>query len=203
MSLLGWHPKDDKEIMSKEEIIKKFDLADIHKSPAIFDKTKLRWMNGVYIREIIDIDELTKRAVPFFKGFGYIADFDYYKKVMEAIRDSIETFMDIEERAKPFFVDDFPYSDEVKEIMSENSAYKVIQLFYEKVKQLDKITKEDFKKITKEIQKELGVKGKKLFMPIRVALTGETSGVGVDILVEVIGKDRVLHRLERALEYFG
>jgi len=203
MSLLGWHPKDDKEIMSKEEIIQKFDLADVHKSPAIFDKTKLKWMNGVYIREIIDIDELTKRAVPFFKGFGYIADFDYYKKVMEAIRDSIETFMDIEERAKPFFVDDFPYSDEVKEIMSDENAYKVVQLFYEKVKQLDTITKEDFKRITKEIQKELGVKGKKLFMPIRVALTGETSGVGVDILVEVIGKDRVLHRLERALEYFG
>jgi len=203
MSLLGWHPKDDKEIMSKEEIIEKFDIADIHKSPAIFDKTKLKWMNGVYIREILDIDDLTKRAIPFFEGFGYKADFEYYKKVMEAIRDSIETLMDIEERAKPFFVDDFHYSEEGSEFLKNETGYKVIQLFYEKIKDLNQIKKEDFKRITKEIQKELKVKGKALFMPIRVALTGETSGVDVATLIEVIGIEKVKHRLQRALEYFG
>ncbi len=204
MSLLGWRPKDEeKEIMSKEEIIEKFDINDVHKSPAIFDKTKLRWMNGVYIREILDIDDLTNRAIPFFEGFGYKADFDYYKKVIEAIRDSIETLMDIEERAKPFFVDDFHYSEDGKIYLQDETGYRVVEAFYEKVKDLQNITKEDFKRITKEIQKELKVKGKSLFMPIRVALTGETSGVDVATLVEVIGIERVKHRLQRALEYFG
>ncbi len=204
MSLLGWRPKDEeKEIMSKEEIIEKFDIKDVHKSPAIFDKTKLRWMNGVYIREILDIEDLTNRAVPFFEGFGYKADFDYYKKVIEAIRDSIETLMDIEERAKPFFVDDFHYSEEGKQYLQDETGYRVVEAFYEKVKDLPTITKEDFKRITKEIQKELKVKGKALFMPIRVALTGETSGVDVATLVEVIGIEKVKHRLQRALEYFG
>ncbi|WP_028950990.1 glutamate--tRNA ligase [Sulfurihydrogenibium subterraneum] len=204
LSLLGWHPKDEREILSKEEIIKQFRIEDVNKSPAIFDRTKLRWMNGVYIREILDLEELTKRSVEFFEGFGYKADFEYYKKVMEAIRDSIETLMDIKERAKVFFVDEFPFTEEVvAEVKSDPNFYKVVETFYEKVKDLDKITKEDFKNITKEIQKEHGFKGKALFHPIRIALTGESSGVSLDLLVEVIGVERVKFRLIRFLEYFG
>ncbi|WP_297886900.1 glutamate--tRNA ligase [Sulfurihydrogenibium sp.] len=204
LSLLGWHPKDEREILSKEEIIKQFRIQDVNKSPAIFDRTKLRWMNGVYIREILDLEELTKRAIEFFEGFGYKADFEYYKKVMEAIRDSIETLMDIKERAKVFFVDEFPFSQEIKEeVKSDPNFYKVVEIFYQKIKDLHSITKEDFKNITKEIQKEYGFKGKGLFHPLRVALTGESSGVGLDILVEVIGIERVKFRLKRFLEYFG
>jgi len=204
LSLLGWHPKDEREILPKEEIIKQFRIEDVNKSPAIFDRTKLRWMNGVYIREILDLEELTKRSVEFFEGFGYKADFEFYKKVMEAIRDSIETLMDIKERAKVFFVDEFPFTDEiVTEVKSDPNFYKVVEIFYEKVKGLDKLTKEDFKTITKEIQKEYGFKGKALFHPIRIALTGESSGVSLDLLVEVIGIERVKFRLKRFLEYFG
>ncbi len=203
LSLLGWHPSDDREILSKEEIIKEFDIKDVHKSPAVFDRTKLKWMNGVYIREIIDIEELTRRAVPFFKGFGYIADFEYYKKVMEAIRDSIETLMEIKDRAKPFFVDDFEFDEKAKEELSDETAYRVIRAFYEKIKDRNRLTGQEFKAIMKEIQKELGVKGRQLFHPVRVALTGEHSGVGLDILVEVIGIDRVKKRIQRTLEYFG
>jgi glutamyl-tRNA synthetase/nondiscriminating glutamyl-tRNA synthetase len=161
-------------------------------------------MNGVYIREILDLDDLTKRAIPFFEGFGYKADYEFYKKVMSAIRDSIETLMEIKERAKVFFVDEFPYTEEiVNEVKSDENVYKVVEIFYNKIKNLSAITKEDFKNITKEIQKEYGYKGKALFHPIRIALTGEPSGVGLDLLVEVIGIERVKFRLERFLEYFG
>jgi nondiscriminating glutamyl-tRNA synthetase len=204
LSLLGWHPKEEKEILSKKEIIKQFRIEDVNKSPAIFDRTKLRWMNGVYIREILDLDDLTKRAIPFFEGFGYKADYEFYKKVMSAIRDSIETLMEIKERAKVFFVDEFPYTEEiVNEVKSDENVYKVVEIFYNKIKNLSAIIKEDFKNITKEIQKEYGYKGKALFHPIRIALTGEPSGVGLDLLVEVIGIERVKFRLERFLEYFG
>ena len=204
LSLLGWHPKEEKEILSKEEIIKQFRIEDVNKSPAIFDRTKLRWMNGVYIREILDLDDLTKRATAFFEGFGYKADYEFYKKVMSAIRDSIETLMEIKERAKVFFVDEFPYTEEiVNEVKSDENVYKVVEIFYNKIKNLPTITKEDFKNITKEIQKEYGYKGRALFHPIRIALTGEPSGVGLDLLVEVIGIERVKFRLERFLEYFG
>ncbi|WP_299228060.1 glutamate--tRNA ligase [Sulfurihydrogenibium sp.] len=204
LSLLGWHPKEEKEILSKEEIIKQFRIEDVNKSPAIFDRTKLRWMNGVYIREILDLDDLTKRATAFFEGFGYKADYEFYKKVMSAIRDSIETLMEIKERAKVFFIDEFPYTEEiVNEVKSDENVYKVVEIFYNKIKNLSAITKEDFKNITKEIQKEYGYKGKALFHPIRIALTGEPSGVGLDLLVEVIGIERVKFRLERFLEYFG
>ncbi len=203
LSLLGWHPSDDREILSKEEIIEEFDIKDAHKSPAVFDRTKLRWMNGVYIREKIDINELTRRAVPFFEGFGYKADFEYYKRVMEAIRDSIETLMDIKDRARPFFIDEFEFDERAKEELSDETAYTVVQRFYEKIKDRDSLTGQEFKSIMKEIQKELKVRGRQLFHPVRIALTGEHSGVGLDILVDVIGIERVKKRLQRALEYFG
>lgn len=204
LSLLGWHPRDEREILSKDEIFRQFKLEEVNKSPAIFDRAKLRWMNGVYIREILDTDELTKRAVEFFEGFGYKADFEYYKKVIEAIKDSIETLMDIKERARVFFVDEFMFDEEiVKEVRQDENFYKVIQSFYEKIKERDKLSKEDFKEISKEIQKELGVKGKALFHPLRIALTGESSGVGLDLVVDVIGIEKVKFRLKRFLEYFG
>ncbi len=203
LSLLGWHPSDDREILSKEEIIEEFDIKDVHKSPAVFDRTKLKWMNGVYIREKIEIDELTRRAVPFFEGFGYKADFEYYRRVMEAIRDSIETLMDIKDRARPFFVDEFEFDERAREELSDETAYTVVQRFYEKIKDRDSLTGQEFKSIMKEIQKELKVRGRQLFHPVRIALTGEHSGVGLDILVDVIGIERVKRRLQRALEYFG
>lgn len=204
LSLLGWHPRDDREILPKEDIFKQFKLEDVNKSPAIFDRAKLRWMNSVYIREIVDLDELTKRSVEFFEGFGYKSDFDYYKKVIQAIRDSIETLIDIKDRAKAFFIDEFVFNQEiVKEVREDENFYRVVQLFYDKIKDKSSITKEDFKNITKEIQKELNVKGKGLFHPLRIALTGEASGVGLDILVDIIGIEKVKIRLRRFLEYFG
>jgi len=203
LALLGWHPKKDTEVVSKEEIIEEFDIEDVHNAPAVFDRAKLKWLNGVYIREILDLDDLTNRAIPFFEKFGYKADFEYYKKVLNVIRDSLETLNDIKERAFPFFVDEFEYENDAKEILENEESINVIKTFYEKVSNLESISQADFKAITKEIQKELKVKGKALFMPIRVALTGKTSGVDISLLVEVIGKDRVLKRIEKALKTFG
>ncbi|NPA13266.1 MAG: glutamate--tRNA ligase [Aquificae bacterium] len=203
LALLGWHPKDDREVLSKEELIQEFDIKDVHNAPAVFDRAKLKWLNGVYIREKLSLEELTKRAIPFFEEAGYKGDFEYYKKVMEAIRDSIETLKDIKERAKPFFVDKFEISPEAEEVLKQEKALDVLKQLYKEIEGMESITKEEFKKITKKIQKELGVKGKALFMPIRVALTGETSGVDIAVLVETIGVDRVKERVKRVLDRLG
>jgi len=198
LALLGWHPKEDNEVLSKEEIIKEFKIEDIHNAPAVFDRAKLRWLNSVYIREKLDLDDLTKRAIPFFKKFGYFGDYEYYKKVLDVIRDSLEVLNDIKDRAYPFFIEDYSIEEGLEFIQSETGK-EVIKRFYEKIKDRENIDRNDFKKITKEIQKELKVKGKNLFMPIRVALTGKTSGVDLSLLVEVIGKEKTLKRLERIL----
>ncbi len=203
LALLGWHPKGDNEILSKEDIISEFDIEDIHNAPAVFDRAKLKWLNGVYIREKLDLEDLTKRAIPFFEKFGYKADFEYYKKVMEIIRDSLETLNDIKDRAFPFFVENYEIEENGKEFIQSETGKTVLKLFYEKVKDRENIDRKEFKKITKEIQKELKVKGKNLFMPIRVALTGKTSGVDMALLIEALGKNRVLKRLERIFEFLS
>ena len=200
LALLGWHPKGDKEVLSKDEIINEFDIKDIHNAPAVFDRVKLRWLNGVYIREKLDLEDLTERAVPFFDKFGYKGDFEYYRKVIEVIRDSLETLNDIKERAFPFFVENYDIEENGKQFIQSDTGKEVLKLFYEKIKEREVLDKNEFKKITKEIQKELKVKGKNLFMPIRVALTGKTSGVDMALLVEVLGKDKVLRRLDRILK---
>ncbi|RUM61516.1 MAG: glutamate--tRNA ligase, partial [Persephonella sp.] len=203
LALLGWHPKGDNEVLSKEDIISEFDIEDVHNAPAVFDRAKLKWLNGVYIREKLDLEDLTKRAIPFFEKFGYEADFEYYKKVMEIIRDSLETLNDIKDRAFPFFVEDYEIEENGKEFIQSETGKAVLKLFYEKVKDRENIDRNEFKKITKEIQKELKVKGKNLFMPIRVALTGKASGVDMALLIEALGKERVLKRLERIFEFIS
>ena len=213
LSLLGWYPKDGKEILSKEELIERFDITDIHNAPAVFNKEKLYWMNGVYIREVLDLDDLTDRVINYLKT--YKGDFDeelqkladiilsypreYIKTVVSKVRDSFFTLKEFPTRAKPFFVDEITLSmDAEKHIqkVTPEVAKRIVELFKEKVESLETLKGEDFKKLAKEVAKGLKLKPGMVFKTLRVALTGETQGVGLDLLVEVIGKERTLKRLE-------
>ncbi len=217
LSLLGWYPKDGKEILSKEELVERFDITDIHNAPAVFNKEKLYWMNGVYIREVLDIEDLTDRVINYLKT--YKGEFDeelqklvdtilsypreYIKTVVSKVRDSFFTLKEFPTRAKPFFVDEITLSPDAEKHIQKITpevAKQIVKLFKEKVENLETLKGEDFKKLAKEVAKELKLKPGMVFKTLRVALTGETQGVGLDLLVEVIGKERVLKRLNSFLQ---
>ncbi|ADU96474.1 glutamate--tRNA ligase [Thermovibrio ammonificans] len=203
LALLGWYPKDGKEILSMEELIERFDIKDVNSAPAVFDTTKLNWMNQVYIRNY-PIEKLTELVIPYLEKAGFnLSEFDkqWLQKVVEVTREYFTVLADAPEYMEVFLKDQFEVEPEAKKFIEESpDRLRVIELFYEKVKELqEELTSETFKKLVKEIGKELGVKGKNLFMPVRIGLTGRTSGVELPVLVELLGKERVLRRLENSL----
>jgi len=204
LALLGWYPKDGKEILTMEELIERFDIKDVNSAPAVFDTTKLNWMNQVYIRNY-PVDKLTELLIPYLEKAGYdLSSFNrkWLEKVVEVTRDYFTVLSDAPTYMETFLKDDFEVLDEAKNFIAESpDRLKVIELFYEKLKEFDgELSQEAFKKLVKEVGKELKAKGKNLFMPIRIALTGKMSGVELPILVELLGKKRTLKRIENTLE---
>ncbi|MCS6957537.1 MAG: glutamate--tRNA ligase [Aquificaceae bacterium] len=203
LCLLGWSPPEEgREILSKEELISIFRLEDINSSPAVFNKEKLRWMNGVYIREVVSLERLVDEFMPFLESAGYKVDRDYVKRVLEKTRDSFDTLKDGVERLKPFFAEEISYSEEAISVLENETSRAVIESFLQKVQEVE-LSGEKVKAIAKEIQKELGLKAKDVWHALRAVLTGELEGVGVDILCDVLPKEIVIKRMLKALQFMG
>ncbi|SMP08630.1 glutamyl-tRNA synthetase/nondiscriminating glutamyl-tRNA synthetase [Desulfurobacterium pacificum] len=203
LALLGWYPKDGKEILSMEELIERFDIKDVNSAPAVFDTTKLNWMNQVYIRNY-PIEKLTDLIIPYLQKAGYdINSFDrkWLEKVVEITREYFTVLSDAPEYMEVFLKDEFNFEEKALNFMKESeNRLKVVEELLKVLKAQEKeITQETFKEAVKQVGKTLKVKGKELFMPIRIALTGKMSGVEVPILAETLGKERVIKRLEYTL----
>ncbi len=203
LCLLGWSPaQEGKEIFSKEELIELFRLEDVNSSPAVFSKEKLRWMNGVYIREVVSLDRLVEEFMPFLERAGYRADKEYVRRVLEKTRDSFETLLEGVERLRPFFAESLSYSEEAMAVLENQHSRDVLELFLQKL-QDGQLNAQRVKEIAKEIQKELNLKAKDVWRVLRASLTGELEGVGVDILCDVMPREKVLERVMKALTILG
>lgn len=204
LALLGWYPKDGKEILSLQELIDRFDIKEVNSAPAIFDKTKLNWMNQVYIRNY-PIDKLTTLVVPYLERAGYDTsncDRKWLEQVVASTRDYFTVLSDAPTYMETFLTDEFNVEKEAGEFILEKEVrLQVIKTFCDKVKSLEgELTPKTFKKIVKEVGKSLKARGKNLFMPIRIGLTGKMKGVELDILVSLLNRERVLKRLENSLK---
>ncbi len=203
LCLLGWSPPEEgREIFSKDELIELFTLENVNSAPAVFNKEKLRWMNGVYVREVLSIDRLVEEFIPFLESAGYRVDKDFVRKVLEKTRDSFETLTEGVERLKPFFVQEVSYSEQAMAVLENELSRSVLELFLQKAQEVD-LNAQRVKEIAKEIQKELNLKAKDVWHALRACLTGELEGVGVDVICDVLPKERVLERVIKALEILG
>jgi glutamyl-tRNA synthetase len=211
LSLLGWsnppQPPFNKgggggvmEIMPLHEIVKNFSIERVSKSPAVFDIKKLRWINSSYIRNK-DIAELTELSLPFFKKAGVrteTLDRQWLHKIVDAIRGNIETLLEIDKYAGIFFDDNIAHP--IPPLVKEGEAVEVLKLFKERVEAEERITEDTADKIILGIKEKTNLKGKKLMMPIRIALTGRTEGPELKKIIDVLGKERIIKRMELALK---
>ncbi len=201
LSLLGWSSEDGREIMPLNDIIKLFSIERVSKSPAVFDIKKLRWINSHYIKNK-DIAELTKIILPYFAKIGISAetvDKNWLYKVVDTIRDNIETLSDIDKYTGIFFDENIKIESENLEILKDNTAMEVLKLFKEMIEAEEIITKEIADKIILGIKEKTNLKGKKLMMPIRIALTGKTEGPELKKIMEVLGKERIIKRVNNII----
>ncbi len=201
ITLLGWHPSDDREIFSIEDLKKEFSIDRIAKSDAIFDPEKLRWMNSIYIRNLSD-DEFHNNALPFYnkvitKGLDL-------NEISKLLKERIETFADIPEMIE--FFETLPEYDtdlyiHKKMKTTKEIAKEVLPLVKEKLKGLSDWNYENIKQIFMNIVSELNLKNGQVFYPARIALSGKefTPGGPVEI-ANILGKDETLLRLENGIK---
>ncbi|WP_303870620.1 glutamate--tRNA ligase [Acetobacterium wieringae] len=202
LALLGWSPENEQEIFSMEELIQAFDLTRINKSGAVFDRAKLNWMNAHYIKEL-PLEELVNHLTPFLVDAGLIKQEevpekqDWLSKIAEILRDRIEYFAQAPQQLEMIFKTDYVIEDEeALTLLREESSKRLYEALIEKIEATEVLDAARGKAILKEIQKEEKIKGKMLFMPSRIMITGEMHGPDLALIMDVLGKDEVLDRIK-------
>ncbi|MDO8885977.1 glutamate--tRNA ligase [Candidatus Oleimmundimicrobium sp.] len=208
LALLGWSLGDGREIFTLQELVQVFSIDRISKSPAIFDIEKFKWINGQHIRKL-SIKELTYLVLPYLEEAGYInakptaKKVAWIEKVVEAVQTNLVVLSDIKESSKLFFEDKPEYSKDALEVLKEEQVPKVFEVLKKVLAKANEIDIEKAKIILKEVAGELkshGIKGKGVYHPIRVALTGALSGPELFYVISVFGKEKCLERIEEAIK---
>jgi nondiscriminating glutamyl-tRNA synthetase len=183
LSLLSWSSESGDEILSVNRLIEEFDFDRISKSAAVFNVEKLKWMNGVYIRNL-DLDRLTELALPILQEGGLpVSNADEARPIANLLQEKLEQLTEFREKARIFFQ---------QKVTPENKEAEETDSWTE-------INKDSFHILMRTIQKKTGVKGKNLWMPIRVALTGQKQGPDLSGMVEFFGLMKCRRFIEEAI----
>ena len=198
LTRLGWS-HGDQEIFSKEELIEKFTLENVGKSPAVFNPEKLLWLNGWYIRNK-PAEEIAKLVIPFLekKGFQVTLD-DKLIKIVESLRERAKTLVDLADSADYFFLDEVKYEESARKKFLTPEVIPIFESLVDKLSSLNDFTVPELQKIFGEIIEERGLKMVQLAQPVRVALTGGTVSPGIFEVMEILGKEKVIERLKNAV----
>jgi len=199
LALLGWSPGGDKEIMTLEEMIEVFTLDGILKKPAVFDTTKLEWMNGQYL-SMLGAEELYDLVAPHLEKLGVNGKKDAILKTITAVKTRSRTTIDIARQVAVRLDPKFVELDEKakQEIAKDPAGYKTsLQTSLEVLKTVE-WKPETLERVLRSLAERRGVAAGKVFQPIRIALTGGTVSEPVNELLYVVGKEAALKRLEAA-----
>ena len=203
VALLGWSPENNQEIMSLDELIKAFDYRHINKSPAVFDYTKLKWMNGEYIKAM-DFDAFYEKALPYIKE-TIKKDLDF-KKIAEMVKTRIEVFPDIPDHID--FFEEVPEYDSEMYVHKKMKTDKAISLQVLKdilpvLSELDesKYNNDDLYAFLVDFAAKKELKNGTVLWPVRTALSGkQMTPCGATEILELLGKEESLKRIEAAIE---
>ncbi len=199
VALLGWNRGDDQEIFSLEELIRDFTLERVNKAGAVFDLHKLEWMSGHYIRNIAE-EEYIKTGLEWMTKLNLDAGSEKKNSlILKALRPAINTFAELAPKSALFFKDQLNYEEEALLWLRKEQSKKLFEHILTQLQQRDELTLDVFSAVMKSAQKELGVKGKELWMPVRAAITGMTHGPELPVVLAVLGKERVEQFLKQAI----
>ncbi|GAK01039.1 LOW QUALITY PROTEIN: glutamyl-tRNA synthetase [Geomicrobium sp. JCM 19055] len=205
LALLGWSPVGEEEIFTLDELKEQFSLDRVSKAPAVFDEAKLAWVGNQYMKAA-SLERVTELCIPYLQKAGKISETlsdDDHKWVTELVsmyQEQMHYAAEIVELTELFFKEDVDYDGEAKEVIASEHVPAVMNAFATQIESLDVFEADAIKKSIKAVQKETGYKGKQLFMPIRVAVSGQTHGPELPKAIELIGKETVLKRVQKAAQ---
>jgi glutamyl/glutaminyl-tRNA synthetase len=204
LCLLGWSPKDNREKIEIEEVIQIFDLTKVNRRNAAFDLDKCYWLNGQYILQM-SLGRFRELSEPFIQKAGLvISDEAYLLKVLEIVKEKIKLFEDVPDWIEYFFTEEFSLDPEaVAKTLDKPSAIDRLSRLRRKYAELDDWTAMGLEAALKELGVAIDCKIGELVHPARVAVSGRSIGPSLYHMLEVMGKPRVLRRMDRVLQQFA
>jgi nondiscriminating glutamyl-tRNA synthetase len=200
LALLGGGIAGGDEIIAWAEMVRRFSLEGIARSPAAFDLGKLRWLNRGHMRTMRG-EDILPYARPFLQDLPLAGITEaWLVQALDAIKENCETLAELSDLITIFLPKGFSMTDEASSALAKDKAQAAVKAMKEIVTGMTEVKEEDFSGIVAELKKRTGLKGKELLAPIRAALTGRTEGPELQKVLSLLGKQRILERLGQALK---
>ena len=206
LALLGWSPGDDREIFRIPELIEAFSINGISRKSAVFDPKKLEWVNSEHLK-IYPTEELLQWVLPSLRESHLITDFDaerkvpYLIRVLDLFKNRMKTTKDLAKYGRYFFKDPERYDEKALQRYWEGAETKDrLQRLKDRLNAQEEFTADKIEEVTRTLASELGVSAAKLIHPMRILLTGFSVSPGLFEMMEVLGRDTCLRRVERGLK---
>ena len=191
IALLGWSPKSDDEVFTKDELINLFSLENVNRAAAKFDITKCKWMNQQHIMRLAP-EKFVELALPFCTKAG-LEDTPQLREVLPSVQTKVQLLSETPAWVK--WVQVLEYEEESMAKLQEN-AREMLALLTEEFKGIENWSGEAAFQLIKPLAKANGVKVGAMMFPLRMALTGCHAGPGIDVVMQSLGRDEVLRRIE-------
>ena len=206
--LLGWNPGTEQEMFSLTEAAKVFTIERINVSPVAFSTEKLDWFNGMYIRSL-SIEDLAKRCLPYLQQAGLLPEpcpaerYQYLLEVIPLVRERMKSITEVAELTDYFFNNKIPAPEKELIIPKKMDLQQTLAALEGAARVLPEVSADfreaDMEAVLRSLAQELGLHDGQVFMPLRVAVTGRTATPGIFETMHVLGKERVLQRIEVAI----
>lgn len=199
---LGWSSGDNQEIFALDELIKGFTLDKISKHAAIFNMEKLNWFNSEYLKKMPD-EDYVKKLLPYLQEVQFLGkevdnkEFEWLEKVVFLMKSRVRNFRQFLEFADYFFTDDFKFEEGITKDLEQDGVIITLEKLANRLKEVVLWNEENIEKVIREIANELGLKGKQIIHPTRISVSGKKIGPSLFALMEVLGKEKNVQRLER------
>jgi glutamyl-tRNA synthetase len=204
LCLLGWSPKDNREKIDIDEVVKLFELEKINRRNAAFDLDKCFWLNGQYVAQM-SLDRFFELARPFLeKAKIDISNEKYTREVLAIVKEKIKLLKELPEWTSYFFTEDYEFDAEaVKKVFEKPEATARLTALRDEFAKIDKWDSQTLESALKSLAQKLGCKTGDCVHPARVAASGRSVGPSLYHMLEVMGKERVLKRFDRMLTKLG
>lgn len=200
LALLGWSTVDSQQLFEKDELIEKFSLEKCSKSPAVFDIAKLQWVNMEHIKKLSP-QKLFEISKPFIEKSGLPFKDETILKIISVEKEKIKLLSDIPNIIDFFVLKDVKYNEEdFRKIFKDPAAFTLLNEILKIFERTTDYSKEHLEKIVREFCEAKNIKTSKIFHPIRVAVSGRMCGPGLFDLLELLGKEKVIERIDRFLK---
>ena len=197
---LGWS-FGDQEIFTVKELIEKFSLKGIGKSPSVFDPQKFLWLNGKYLRDLPE-ERISEGVASLIKQTELPEPPpSRLRKIIAQMRERSETLNGIVEQSLYFFTDDFEYDEKAADKFLVERSGEIFELLSEELSRVENFSHDDIHGGFERVMQRTGLGLGKIAQPVRVALTGSTKSPGIFDVVEILGRDTVARRLARAIDF--